>query len=383
MSVPDPRTFPSSSDAAPLAARLHTLAEASLAATTGQVSAARDAEIAAAIRALLLAGDGEALAALFTSAPSVSVYRQLWRSLAERERALIAERSALATTPFAIPVIVVAARDTGGDGRVALPGALDDPAALAAILREHGALRGNQTFALAGTLVGADAFDVERLPNWLAATTLRDTGDVLPMAVQPVPIDVSESIETVHLRFVAGTALAAPGVDLLSDGTVGGWGMPMATALARQLTRPGVTVLALPRAPQSLVTAVHHGRAAQREVTAQLFAANAIRKLRASVGEPIAVISAHRNAAAPGGGELRLSLSSPFDPREAEGFRCPLYAADRVGDVVTMLVDLLRDCRVTDIRTLAGVHADRDPETGLTLLFKPETIPAAARVTTH
>jgi len=115
-------------------------------------------------------------------------------------------------------------------------------------------------------------------------------------------------------------------------------------------------VLALPRAPQRLLPAVQQGRAAQREVSAQIFVGNALRRLRAAVGEPSAVISAHRAPAAPGGGELRLSLSSPFEPRDAEGFRCPLYPPDRAADVAAMLVQLLHDCRVTDIRVLAGVH---------------------------
>jgi hypothetical protein len=35
-----------------------------------------------------------------------------------------------------------------------------------------------------------------------------------------------------------------------------------------------------------------------------------------------------------------------------------------------MLMDLLRDCRVADVRVLPGVHADRDPVTGGPLLFK-------------
>jgi hypothetical protein len=75
------------------------------------------------------------------------------------------------------------------------------------------------------------------------------------------------------------------------------------------------------------------------------------------------------------GGELRLSLSSPLEPRDAEGFRCPLFALDRVADVATMLLDLLRDCRVTDVRLLRAVYPDRAPGTGLPLLFKPDTIP--------
>ena len=109
---------------------------------------------------------------------------------------------------------------------------------------------------------------------------------------------------------------------------------------------------------------------AQREVAAQIFASNALRKFRASVGEPIAVISAHRADDAPGGGELRLSLSSPFALRDAEGFRCRLYPHESVRDVATMLRDLLRDCRVADVRVRSGVHPDVDSETGMRLLFK-------------
>ena len=152
---------------------------------------------------------------------------------------------------------------------------------------------------------------------------------------------------------------------------VGKWGVPFTKALSRQLAIAGASVLALPRVPQRPLPALHAGRAAQREVGAQLFAGNAIRKLRAAAGEPTAILSAHRVPDAPGGGELRLSLSSPFAPRDAEGFRCPLHPLDRVVDVATMLADLLSDCRVTDVRVQPGVHADRDPATGLALLFKP------------
>jgi hypothetical protein len=153
--------------------------------------------------------------------------------------------------------------------------------------------------------------------------------------------------------------------------------MPFAQALGRQLGAPGITLLALPRAPQSLLQAVRQGRAAQREVGAQIFATNAIRRLRAAVGEPTAVISAHHCPGAINGGEVRLSLSSPFDPREAEGFRCPLYPAETVDEVVAMLIDFLNECRVADLRVVPGVHGDRDPATGLPLLFKGDDARAA------
>ena len=70
-----------------------------------------------------------------------------------------------------------------------------------------------------------------------------------------------------------------------------------------------------------------------------------------------------------------MSLSSPLSPRDAQGFRCPLYAGERVDDVAVSLVDLLRDCRVADLRVVDGVHADRDPLTAGPLLFKPDTLP--------
>jgi hypothetical protein len=114
-----------------------------------------------------------------------------------------------------------------------------------------------------------------------------------------------------------------------------------------------------------------------------LFASNAIRKLRAAAGEPGAVISAHRAPDARAQGELRVSLSSPFEPRDAQGFRCPLFALDRVGDVVAMLVRLLVDCRVADIRLLDGIHPDRVAGTTHPLLFKPDTIPHGAELRLH
>jgi hypothetical protein len=75
---------------------------------------------------------------------------------------------------------------------------------------------------------------------------------------------------------------------------------------------------------------------------------------------------------------VRLSLSSPFHPHEAEGFRCPLYPLDRVGDVVAMLKDLLDECRVADVRIVPGIHGDRDSSTGLPLLFKGDDVPWTA-----
>jgi len=371
----DPRGFPDPAAAPAEFASLHALAARSQAAATRDRATELDADIRATLMAFLAPGQGDRLAAVFATAPSVATYRHLWRLLAqcEQETSLA---GTLNVTVFALPIVIVAGIETDGAAPTSLPGVLPGAKALAGLLREHRALSGNQSFALANGLVAAGALDLAQLPDLLATRALPEAASAT-RALEPAPIVLSVGPETVHLRFLLGSALAAPGADVLRDASVGKWGLPFAQALGRELAAPGVSVLALPRAPQSLLHAVHAGRAAQREVGAHIFAANAIRKLRASVGEPTAVISAHRTNAAVNGGELRLSLSSPFDPREAEGFRCPIYPLENVAEVVAMLTDFLGECRVSDVRVLPGIHGDRDPATGVPLLFKGDGLQAS------
>jgi hypothetical protein len=375
--LPDPRCFPPLDDLPPDLAAICRTAAAALAAPTRQDADRYDASLRERLTAAL-DGDGRTLEALVAGAPSVDVARHLLRQLDLAWREAEAAGGVTAHL-FAVPVIVITGLEAAS-GEGTLPGVLDDAPALAAILAAQGALAGNRSFALANVLTAAEAIDLAALPALRAWQRLPDalvSGATLPArALPPAPLAFAAGREAVHLRFIPGTALARGGAELTADATVGTWGLPFTQALSRQLGGDRVSVLALPRAPARLLAAVPAGRAAQREVSAQLFASNAIRKLRASVGEPSAVISAHRTADAPGGGELRLSLSSPFEPRDAEGFRCPLYASDRVADVVAMLQGLLADCRVNDVRLVAGIHADRIAGTGLPLLFKPETLPA-------
>lgn len=377
--VGDPREFCDPAHAPREVRLLHARASESLAATTGQESAALDQEIGATLRLL----DGALLASVFGSAPSSAVYRHLWRLLAQGSPA--ASANDLAGITFALPVVIVVAIEGSGSAHATLPAVLSDPAALETLLREHGALNGSQTFALANALVAVETIDLPRLPDLHAshASSPSSLRPVLADLLPPSPIRAIGKLETVHLRFIVGHAIAAAGANLLRDTRVGPWGMSFAQSLTRQLKPQGVSLLALPRAPQSLVAAVQQGRAAQREVSAQLFVGNALRKFRASVGEPTAVISAHRAPDVATGGELRLSLSSPFAARAAEGFRCALLPGDRVGDVLAMLVDLLRDCRIDDVRVIEAVHADRDPVTGAPLLFKAENLADATHASPH
>jgi hypothetical protein len=384
VTIADPRT-PAVAPGPAASAPLIELAVASLAAPSATRAAAIDQALAGAIATHLESGEGLLLAEAIAAAPSVAVARALWRRLIEAWAlvSLPAPGAGVAAALFALPVVIVAGREGPADEALAeapLSGLLADTEPLAALLRGAGALGGSQTFALANALVGADAIDVPQLGTlraWqdLALHERRD----LP----PAPIAVQAGQPSVHLRFVVGSALVAGEAGLPAAADLTGWALPFARELSRQLAAPGLSVLALPQSPQSPPAALQHGRAAQREVGAQLFASNAIRKLRAATGEPAAVISAHRCVAAPGGGELRVSLSSPFDARQAEGFRCPLFPTDNAGDVAAMLLDLLHDCRIGEVHILPGVHADRDPHTGLILLFKAEAVDAALQAALH
>src|SRR5512135_391298 len=372
LGIEDPRVWPTVPSADAGVARLHAFAAAGLDAGTSRDEDARRDQTLQGLLHLMRAGDGSCLAGVLADAPSLPVARYLWRLLETLETQTAASTGALSTLLFAIPAVVVAGLAEEG-ARATLPGLLRQREALAQLLREHRALGGCETFALSGSLAGADAIDLPRLPALVAAVSLGDGPCAAPLAPLDLPVadcDLQGAGERVFLRFVVGAALTAPGVDPLRANDVGTWGMPFSKMLGVGLAVSGIPVLALPRPPQCLVAALRTGRAAQREVGAQIFASNAIRKLRANVGEPTAIISAHRAADAIGGGELRVSLSSPFEPRDAEGFRCPVYPYETVQTVAAMLVSLLVDCRVTDIRIEPGVHADVDASTGLRLLFK-------------
>jgi hypothetical protein len=374
--LPDPRSFPDASSVPAWAADVHELAAEGLAASTGQAADALTEALANRLRPML-EGDGDALATLLRLSPSVAVHRHLARAVAQEARRPRIDGDGLTMTLFAIPIVLVAAATVREGPRVRVPGVLDDVDAIRACLREHRALGGNESFAVGRALAAADAIALRRLPLLLAARKLSDGR--APLDIAPADIEVVAD-ERAHLRFLVGSAVAAPGADLFATPTRTPWAMPVARQLIAQLTRPEISIVALPHAPTDLATASTVGATAQRDVAAQLFASSALRSLRAEAGEPTAVISAHRASDAPGGGELRLSLSSPFAPRAAQGFRCAILPVERVVDVATMLIDLMRDCRVADLRVAPGVHADRDALTGGPLLFKPETLPSR---TTH
>ena len=369
--LPDPRAFPiyEGNPANPLI----DLALASLAAELGVIQEKRDTELRERIAALLSANNISEISDALTRAPSLAVQRHITRLLASAhvEAGRARGDATLPTTVFAIPMVIVAANPTP----VNIPGALPNIDAFVALMKEHSALRGNQTFALSNALAASSAFALDKLPASLDWWALQADS---PVRVERAAMAVPENQESVFLRFLIGTAVAGAGVDLLTENDTGKWGMPFTQTFAKQLggqSNGTLSLLALPRPPRSPLAALFQGRAAQREVSMQLFATNAIRKFRGSVGEPEAVISAHRTA---NGGEVRLSLSNPFDEKGAEGFRAELHATDRAQDVAVAMQDLLRECNVASVTVLADVFPDMDNETKLPMLFRADALEGAA-----
>ncbi|MDW8313149.1 MAG: hypothetical protein RMK02_10485 [Burkholderiales bacterium] len=368
--LPDPRSFPRErvADDAPAAVLLAT-AEEALSAEVAVLAEKAEARLIDALASHLLAGQTEPIGQALAGAPSLGALRLVARSLARAHLQAARRRhppEGVAAHVFAIPVVMVAASQSA----FTLPGALPDVAEVVALLREHKALRGNQNFALSNALASTQSLALARLPDTLDWWRL-EAQEVDPVAIEPAPMPLPAGQEQVFLRLLFGRALAAPQVDLLSEREVGSWGMPLTQTLARQLGGGGVSLLALARPPREPLAALYQGRIAQREVALQLFVSNALRRFRRELGDPAAVISAHRTES---GGEVRLSLSHPLDERPAEGFRAELFPTDSAHAVAEEMRTLLRECRVGDVTALAEVFPDRDPLTRAPLFFRADAL---------
>jgi hypothetical protein len=339
----DPRAYGNGADDALVA-----LASASV---PGERSAR--ATLIAAMRAHLSEGDDVAIAASFSSAPGQGVRLRLLEALkAAIDDPDSHETDGLLTRVFAIPVLFV----TGGKPGAVVPSVVPGVAAVTAILRQHGALGHTENFGLSATLATAETLESLR-PSLLYRWT-RSIGPEGATNREVIGTDilVDSADECVHLRFLVGASVApAQGLSFVESASrVGGWGMPVTRELASQFEQDGLSLLPLPRPPRSLVAAVPAGSFAREETRLHLFASTALRRLRASVGEPVAVLSAHS------GGELRLGLSTPFDAQVREGFRWQLGSFDDLREVAASMLSLLSDCRIRDVRVVPGLQPDRD-----------------------
>lgn len=293
----------------------------------------RDAEIANALK----------------SAASPAAYASLWNALCDAVHQAAGDHAegALMARLFALPLIVV----TGSRKRVQLNGALPDIAAVKELFLQKGILGKTQNFGLGNALCSLETLETLQPAEVFAWT---QAGGATRRELPPQPLVMEEPGEMVHLRFLVGAGIAPANEPPLTEtaSNIGAWGMALTRLLAQQLVQGGAEVLPMARPPADLLRAAHIGRTAQLEAACNLFASNAVRRFRMASGDPVAIISAHDN------GELRLTLSQPFDDQMVEGFRWPLHPLDDLAAITAALAELLSACRVRRIEVAPRVLPD-------------------------
>lgn len=302
--------------------------------------------LAADIVTALTTGDDAVIRAALQGGPP-PVVRRLWQALTA---AMDGGGDGIGLQLFAIPLVIVA----GARTQLTLPGALPEIDKITALLEQHGAIGATRNFGLGNALCSAAALEVlSPSALWRA---VRDPAErAVADTLVPEPVAVGPGREQVHLRFLIGAGVTPQHLPsfLESASNIGTWGMPLTRELTRQLAQAGLEVLPMPRPPQPLIKAAYLGRAAQLEAALSLFLSNNVRRFRMSVGDPEAVLSAH---ALPGGtGELRLSLSSPFDESMLEGFCWPLHPLDDLDETAQLFHRALADCRLKDALVIPRV----------------------------
>lgn len=298
------------------------------------------------IEARLQDGADVVLDAALRSMPDASSYRLLHEAIARTIDTPEVHGGGVIARPFALPVVIVAA----GTRPARIPGELADAAALQALFARCNALGPTRNFGISNALCDLEA--LEGLSPLAIYRSVRDlTAGEIGSALPPAAVDVKMGQEQTHLRFVVGvgvTAADAPGF-AETAANIGTWGRDCSQLLAEQLRTPGVQVLVLPRPPKDLLSAPHAGRCAQLEAALNLFASNAVRKLRMAVGDPVAIVSAHDNA------QIRVTLGSPFAQDLVEGFPWPMHPLDDLASIERTLRELFADMRVSDVRTVPSV----------------------------
>jgi hypothetical protein len=306
------------------------------------------AGLAAELAAALTAGDDAVVRAALQGGPPLAV-RRVWQALAGAIDGG-GGGDGIGLHLFAIPLVIVA----GARTQLTLPGALSEIDKITALLEQHGAVGATRNFGLGNALCGAAV--LEALSPCALWRAVRDPAErAVADTLTPEPVVVGPGREQVRLRFLIGAGVTPQHLPsfLESASNIGTWGMPLTRELTRQLAQPGLEVLPMPRPPQPLVKAAYLGRAAQLEAALSLFLSNNVRRFRMSVGDPEAVLSAHALAA--GAGELRLSLSSPFDESMLEGFCWPLHPLDDLDAVAQLFHRALADCRVNEALVISRV----------------------------
>ncbi len=249
---------------------------------------------------------------------------------------------------FAIPVLVV----VGSQSAQRVPGVLPEPDSISSLFEQSGTLGHCRNFGISNSLTTIESLAAIPWSSLYSMAQAQSWDAAMVIEVAPADIDVSAERETVHLRFISGAALIpadAPAF-VAAAGNIGRWGLQLTKELGRQLAVADVSLLAIPRAPRSIVRAVQEGWYAARELGFQLFLSNALRQARMRVGEPDVTISSGSDQT------IRIRLTSPFDDLLDQTYGWPLTPADNLNDIASSILSLLDEARVDRIQIVPTVE---------------------------
>jgi hypothetical protein len=340
--LPDPRPRAASPADHPLAARL----DAVLAANDAGDGGRAEAGLAKLLRRMLASGEDPAVDALIGRVGDPAA-RVLIRALDTAIHGGDEDApGSLVARVFLLPVVFI----TAGRAPAEVSGALPDAAHLAGLMRRAGALGPVENFGLGNALAGIDA--ARALSPVALHRFAHDIGNAgAAELLAPEPIALTSADETAHLRFLAGVSLTAADAPTVLEtaGTVGRWGIAVSQAMHEQLAVEGLSLLALPRAPMPWFRALAEGAFAREEIAFNLFATNALRRIRAETGEPDIVVTSRDD------GTVRVDMTSPFDAQLHHAHAWKLGPADDIARVEVAILDLLRDCRAERVETRPDV----------------------------
>lgn len=315
-----------------------------------QTAADADLEMATLQQTLcdaLSIGDEKTLALALQFAPP-PLYAVIWQAL---QRVLAQHELGNARHMIVVlPLVFVA----GSLKATETPAQISDADAIVKILQNHGCLAKNAEVRFFSELLHPESLAaVSFSQQFLKTQALQDLSK--PFALLGAPILAKE--ESVYVRYLLGVARANDGENILKNQPdSGAWAMEIMQAMHAQLKTEGVSLFCIPQLPATLPEALRLGARCRLDIHRQLFASNAIRKLREHQMPIIAIASAHE------GGELRFTISTEGDTKHMSAFAWPLAPLDSVADIAASFADLMQECQVSDLRFIAQIQPDKQAD---------------------
>lgn len=248
-----------------------------------------------------------------------------------------------------LPLVIV----SGSPKATQTPAQITDPKAIVDILKTHGCFAQNAEVVFFPELLHPESLAAISFTEQLLTTQNLSNFDQ-PFSLLGAPIPVKD--ESVYVRYLLGIAHCEHEKILNNPSNTGAWAMEIMQSIHEQLKTEGASLFCIPQALASLPEALRQGARCRLDIHMQLFASNAIRKLREHQMPIIAIASAHE------GGELRFTISTEGDTKHMSAFAWPLAPLDSVSDIAENFASLMRECQVTDLRFIPQIQIDKQAD---------------------